>query len=259
MRGYMKFKAECAKEVVELGANEQLVCATRNWFNLANAGNYSYHFEWLGRPIIQYPQDMVAMQELIWEVKPDLIIETGIAHGGSLIFSASMLALLDVCEAVEEGRVFDSMQTRRQVIGIDIEIRPHNREAIEKHPMSHRIEMIEGSSIDPGIISLVKDKAKNYERILVCLDSNHTHDHVLAELEAYAPLVSPGSYCVVFDTIIEDMSEGSFPDRPWDKGNNPKTAVWEYLESHPEFEIDKSIEHKLLITVAPDGYLRRVK
>ena len=220
---------------------------------------YSYKFHWLSRKIIQYPQDIVAMQELIWRVKPDLIIETGIAHGGSLIFSASILSLLDICEAVKAETVFDPHRTTRKVIGIDIEIRPNNREAIEKHPMGHRIEMIEGSSIDPGIISLVKDKAKNHERILVCLDSNHTHDHVLAELEAYAPLVSPGSYCVVFDTIIEDMSEGSFPDRPWDKGNNPKTAVWEYLESHPEFEIDKSIEHKLLITVAPDGYLRRVK
>ncbi len=199
------------------------------------------------------------MQELIWEVKPDLIIETGIAHGGSLIFSASMLALLDVCTAVETGQAFDPLQLSRKVIGIDIEIRPHNREAIEKHPMSHRIEMIEGSSVDPDIVSLVKEKAKGYERILVCLDSNHTHDHVLAELDAYAPLVSKGSYCVVFDTIIEDMPEGSFPDRPWDKGNNPKTAVWEYLMAHPEFEIDKAIQHKLLITVAPDGYLKRFR
>jgi len=257
MRGYEKFKAECAKEVVELVANEELVRATRNWFNLANSGKYSYHFEWLGRPIIQYPQDIVAMQELIWRVKPDLIIETGIAHGGSLVFSASMLSLLDICEAVESGTAFNPHQTRRKVIGIDIEIRPHNREAIEKHPMSHRIEMIEGSSIDPEVVAKVKEMAKGSQRILVCLDSNHTHDHVLSELEAYAPLVSVGSYCMVFDTIIEDMPEGSFPDRPWDKGNNPKTAVWEYLKTHPEFEIDKSIQHKLLITVAPDGYLRR--
>lgn len=229
---------------------------------------YSYNFTWLGRPIIQYPQDIVAVQELIWQVKPDLIIETGIAHGGSLIFSASMLTLLDVCEAVEAGTAFDPEQAKRKVIGIDIEIRPHNREAIERHPMSHRIDMIEGSSIDPDIVSLVKEKAKGYERILVCLDSNHTHEHVLAELEAYAPLVSVGSYCVVFDTIIEDMPEGSFPDRPWGKGNNPKTAVHEYLSRLREegrtasdgrplhFEIDKMIENKLLITVAPDGYLK---
>ena len=258
MNEYEHFVKERQKEIASLGANKQVASATRDWFNLANAEKYSYHFDWLGRPIIQYPQDIVAMQELIWQIRPDLIIETGIAHGGSLIFSASMLALLDVCEAVESGVVFDPAQTRRKVIGIDIEIRPHNRKAIENHPMSHRIEMIEGSSVDPDIVSLVKEKAKGYERILVYLDSNHTHDHVLAELEAYAPLVSPGSYCVVFDTIIEDMPEGSFPDRPWDKGNNPKTAVWEYLKAHPEFEIDKSIQHKLLITVAPDGYLKRI-
>jgi cephalosporin hydroxylase len=198
------------------------------------------------------------MQELIWQVQPDLIIETGIAHGGSLIFSASMLALLDLCDAVAKGTALDPKAAKRKVIGIDIDIRPHNREAIEKHPMSHRIEMIEGSSIDPEIIAQVRQAAKGYQRVLVCLDSNHTHDHVLAELEAYAPLVIVGSYCVVFDTIIEDMPPGSFPDRPWDKGNNPKTAVWEFLKSHPEFEIDKSIPHKLLITVAPDGYLRRI-
>jgi len=261
MGNYTLFKEECLREIEKQGNDPELKCHATRWFNIAHAEEfkYSYHFEWLGRPIIQYPQDMVAMQEIIWDTKPDLIIETGIAHGGSLIFSASMLALLDVCEAVESGSVFNPRQAKRKVIGVDIEIRPHNREAIEKHPMNHRIEMIEGSSVDPDIVALVREKAKKHKRILVCLDSNHTHEHVLAELNAYAPLVSPGSYCVVFDTIIEDMPEGSFPDRPWDKGNNPKTAVWEYLKTHSEFEIDKSIQHKLLITVAPDGYLKRVK
>lgn len=220
---------------------------------------YSYNFSSLGRPIIQFPQDMVAVQELIWKVKPDLIIETGIAHGGSLILSASMLALLDYCDAVESRKKLDPKTTRRRVLGIDIDIRKHNRQAIEAHPMAHKIDMIQGSSIDPEMIDKVHKYAKGHERILVCLDSNHTHEHVLAELEAYAPLVTKDSYCVVFDTVIEDMPEGSFPDRPWGKGNNPKTAVWEYLKSHPEFEIDKSIQHKLLITVAPDGYLKRVK
>ncbi|WP_448533983.1 cephalosporin hydroxylase family protein [Parathermosynechococcus lividus] len=219
---------------------------------------YPYHFEWLGRPIIQYPQDMVAMQELIWHVKPDLIIETGIAHGGSLIFSASLLTLLDVCEAIESGQTYDPKASRRKVVGIDIEIRPHNREAIEAHPLYPRIHMIEGSSIDPAVVDQVRDIAKGHDKIMVCLDSNHTHDHVLAELEAYAPLVSVGSYCVVFDTVIEDMPADMFPDRPWEPGNNPKTAVWEFLKTHPEFEIDKSIQHKLLITVAPDGYLKRI-
>jgi cephalosporin hydroxylase len=220
---------------------------------------YSYNFEWLGRPIIQYPQDIVAMQELIWQIKPDLIIETGIAHGGSLILSASMLSFLDMCEAIEIGATFDPCQSRRKVLGIDIDICAHNRASIEAHPMASRIEMIEGSSIAPEIVSTVKQFATNYGRILICLDSNHTHEHVLAELEAYAPLVSKGSYCVVFDTIIEDMPDDMFSDRPWGKGDNPKTAVWAYLKSHSEFEIDKSIQHKLLITVAPDGYLKRIK
>ena len=197
------------------------------------------------------------MQELIWAVKPDLIIETGIAHGGSLIMSASMLALLDMCEAINAGAVLDPKKSKRKVLGLDIDIRQHNREAIEAHPMSPRIQMIQGSSIAPEVVEQVKAVAKNYQRILVCLDSNHTHDHVLAELEAYAPLTSVGSYCVVFDTIIEDMPKAMFPDRPWGPGDNPKTAVWEYLESHPEFEIDKRIQHKLMITVAPDGYLKR--
>jgi cephalosporin hydroxylase len=219
---------------------------------------YSYNFEWMGMPIIQYPQDIAALQEIIWAVKPHLIIETGIAHGGSLVFSASMLALLDYCEAAEIGVLLNPAEPIRHVLGIDIDIRAHNRAAIEDHPMFGRIQMIEGSSIDSEIIEQVYASAKEYKRVLVCLDSMHTHDHVLAELEAYAPLVSSGSYCVVFDTIIEDMPPGSFPDRPWGKGNNPKTAVWEFLKIHHEFKIDKEIEQKLLITVAPDGFLRRI-
>jgi cephalosporin hydroxylase len=189
------------------------------------------------------------MQELIWSIQPDLIIETGIAHGGSLIFSASMLELNAACGGPQNA----------EVLGVDIDIRAHNREAIEAHPMAKRISMIQGSSIAPEVIDQVKTKASGKQRVLVCLDSNHTHDHVLAELQAYAPLTSLGSYCIVFDTIIEDMPADMFPDRPWGPGNNPKTAVWEFLKTHPEFEIDKNIEHKLLITVAPDGYLRRVK
>ena len=244
--------------VVEMSKDVELQEAKTRLFNATCDYKYSYNFEWLGRPIIQYPQDMVAMQELIWQIKPDLIIETGIAHGGSLILSASMLALLDMTEAIETGVTsFNPQQSKRKVLGIDIDIRAHNREAIEVHPMASRIQMIQGSSISPEIIGQVKDIAKNYKRILVCLDSNHTHDHVLAELEAYAPLTSVDSYCVVFDTIVEDMPDEMFPDRPWGKGNNPKTAVWEYLKTHSEFEIDKQIENKLLITVAPDGFLKR--
>ena len=238
---------------------DQRLWAAGMKFMLASiAPKYSYNFKWLGRPIIQYPQDMIALQELIWQIKPNLILETGIAHGGSLIMSASMLTLLDYCDAVDAGQTLDPAQPRRKVLGLDIDIRAHNRAAIEAHPLAGRIEMIEGSSIAPAVIKQVKQRAKDYDRILVCLDSNHTHDHVLAELEAYAPLVTQGSYCVVFDTIIEDLPAGSFPDRPWDKGNNPKTAVWEYLKTHPEFEIDHEIDDKLLISVAPCGFLKRI-
>jgi len=218
---------------------------------------YSYNFSWQDRPIIQYPQDIIAMQEIIWQVKPDLIIETGIAHGGSLIFSASMLAMLDIEDAIKANVVINPNESNRKILGIDIDIRAHNKKAIEDHPMSSRIQMIEGSSVDESIIQQVKEIAKNYKNILVCLDSNHTHDHVLSELEAYASLTSINSYCVVFDTLIEDMPKNSYQDRLWDIGNNPKTAVWEYLKDHSEFEIDKSIHNKLMITVAPDGYLRR--
>lgn len=259
MSEYKKFKEECALENFDQGANPDLKSATQNWFNLANQHKYSYHFEWMGRPIIQYPQDMTAMQEVIWEVKPDLIIETGIAHGGSLIMNASLLAMLDYCEAIEQSQLIDPKKPKRRVLGIDIDIREHNRKAIEEHPMSNRIDMIQGSSVAEDIVAKVHEYAKSYKRILVSLDSNHTHEHVLAELQAYAPLTSKDSYCVVFDTIVEDMPAGMFPDRPWGKGDNPKTAVWEYLKTHPEFEIDKSIQNKLLITVAPDGYLKRVR
>ncbi len=231
---------------------------------------YSYNFTWLSRPIIQYPQDMVAMQELIWKIRPDLIIETGIAHGGSLILSASMLAMMDYCDAVEAGVSLDPSKSSRRVLGLDIDIREHNKTAIEQHPLSHMIEMIEGSSIDVSIVEKVKNIAKKYTKVLVCLDSNHTHDHVLAELQAYAPLTSRGSYCVVFDTLIEELPQSMYPDRSWGPGNNPKTAVFKYIEKLKEgtvlaidgkpliFEIDKDIESKILISVAPDGYLRRV-
>lgn len=231
---------------------------------------YSYRFSWLSRPIIQYPSDIVAMQELIWQVKPELIVETGIAHGGSLIFSASMLALLDYCEAMQQRRPLGVKRPRRRVLGIDIDIRAENRTAIEAHPLANRVEMIQGSSIAPQILDKVREKARGYDRIMVCLDSNHTHEHVLQELESYAPLTSPGSYCVVFDTIIQELPEGSFPDRPWGKGNNPQTAVVEYLRRLNDegrtavdgtpliLAVDQSIEERLLITVAPGGYLKRV-
>ena len=249
MNDIERFEKDCDERVNSYKNNNNLLSVS-SAFGLETLDvGYSYNFKWLGRPIIQYPQDIVAMQEIIWQVKPDLIIETGIAHGGSVIFHASMIALLEKCGCIERGHV----------VAVDIDIREHNKVEIEKHPLASYITMIQGSSADHSIINQVKEAAKGYKKILVSLDSNHTHEHVLAELEAYAPLVSLGSYCVVFDTVIEDMPEDAFPDRPWGRGNNPKTAVWEYLKKHNEFEIDECIHNKLLITVAPDGYLKRVK
>ncbi|HEY4798923.1 MAG TPA: cephalosporin hydroxylase family protein [Bacteroidia bacterium] len=224
-----------SKELKELGLKFMLDTA---------ANKYSYNFSWMGRPIIAFPQDMIAMQEIIWEVKPDLIIETGVAHGGSIVYYASLLQLIG-----GDGLV----------VGIDIDIRKHNRDLIEAHPMFKRMRLIEGSSISAGVIDQVKQIASTRKKVMVCLDSNHTHAHVLQELSLYAPLTSKGSYCVVFDTVVEDIPSDYEWNRPWGKGNNPKTAVWEFLKSHPEFEVDSSIHNKLLITVAPDGYLKRVK
>ena len=252
-----KFKQEVCQRVSRNAENAALRKSAGSFVLESTEPKYSYNFEWLGRPIIQYPQDVVAMEEIIWEVKPDLIIETGIAHGGSLIFSASMLALLDMCEAIEQKQIFDPSQSKRKVLAVDIDIRAHNRAAIEAHPMASRIQMIQGSSVASDIIGQIRTIAETYSKILVCLDSNHTHEHVLAELEAYAPLVSAGSYCVVFDTIIEDLPKEMYPDRPWGPGNNPKTAVREFLKSHPEFSVDSSIDNKLLISVAPQGFLRK--
>lgn len=239
-----KFAEQNRRAIAEMGKDAALHRATREWFNAANRHGYSYHFEWLGRPVIQYPQDIVAMQEIIWNTRPDLIIETGIAHGGSLIFHASMLKLLG-----GEGRV----------LGIDIDIREHNRTEIERHPMYERITMIEGSSTDTNVLEKVRAFATSAARVLVILDSNHTHEHALKEMEVYSPLVTRGSYLVVFDTVIEDLPEDAFPDRPWSRGNNPKTAVWEFLKKNDRFEIDREIQDKLQITVAPDGYLKCVK
>jgi cephalosporin hydroxylase len=254
-----EFEKEVSKRIEEVPQNKALLAAANSFKTETILSKYSYNFSWLGRPVIQYPQELVQMQDLIWSIKPDLIIETGIAHGGSLIMSASMLAVLDLCDGIDSGTTIDPNKSKRKVLGIDLDIRPHNKTAIETHPMASRIQMIQGSSIDPGIIAKVHAVAANYSRVLVCLDSNHTHEHVLAELNAYAPLTTVGSYCVAFDTIIEEMPKKIFTDRHWGPGNNPKTAVLEYIKAHPEFEIDKRINNKLLISVAPDGYLRRVR
>ena len=236
------FQNECAERAASYPEKDDLVAAAQAFNVASNREKYSYNFTWMGRPIIQYPQDMIAMQELIWRIQPDLLIETGIAHGGSLIFYASLFELIG----------------KGEVIGIDIDIRAHNRREIEAHPMFKRITMLEGSAIDETLVDEVKKLASGKQTIMVCLDSNHTHDHVLREMELYSPFVTAGSYLVVFDTIVEDMPAQMY-DRPWDKGDNPKTAVWEFLKHTDDFEIDHAIDNKLLISVAPEGYLKRVK
>lgn len=251
------FADERSQRIRNFGVDYPFLTLSRDWLQASMLRKYVYNFDWLGRPIIQYPQDMVAMQELVWQVRPDLIIETGIAHGGSLVLSASLLAMLDMCDAIEAGAIMDPRQSSRKVIGIDIDIRAHNRAAIESHPMASRIQMVQGSSIAVETVAAVHAASAGYQRVLVLLDSMHTHDHVLAELDAYAPLVTPGSYCVVFDTFVEDMPPGFFDDRPWDVGNNPKTALRQWLQSHPDFETDASWPNKLMVTVAPEGFLRR--
>ncbi|HUU90001.1 MAG TPA: cephalosporin hydroxylase family protein [Phycisphaerae bacterium] len=227
-----------------MGSNRELKKMAVDFLRETAPYRYTYHFTWLGLPIIQLPQDIVAVQDIVWRVKPDLIIETGVAHGGSLILSASLLELIG-----GEG----------EVLGIDIDIHPHNRAAIEGHPLARRVRLIEGSSTDPEVAARAAGMARGKKSVLVMLDSDHTHDHVLRELHLYSPLVTVGSYLVVFDTSIDDMPAGLYPGRPWGRGNNPRTAVREFLATNDQFVVDQEIEDKILVTVASGGYLTRVK
>lgn len=243
-----EFERESLAEIKRQGNDTELKEKSLDWIKKANMSKYSYHFKWLGRPIIQYPQDIVALQEIIFKIKPDLIIETGVARGGTLVLSSSMLELNALCGGPADAKV----------IGIDIDLREHNKNAIDSHPLSKRIRTLKGSSIDPRVVEEIRSYAKNKKSILVYLDSNHTHEHVARELEVYSPLVTKGSYCIVFDTIIEDLPKDTHPNRPWNVGNNPKTAVIEFLKNNPEFKIDTEIDNKLLVSVAPQGFLQKV-
>lgn len=247
------FEQEIAESIQLQGKIPTLASAASAFLIESIASRYSYNFTWLGRPIIQYPQDIVGLQEIVFAVKPDLIIETGVAHGGSLILSASLLAMLDLEDQNNEEKL-----VKRRVIGIDIDIREHNRIAIENHFLSRYIQLIEGSSVNPEIISKVSTEASQYKTVLVCLDSNHTHDHVLAELGAYSPFVTLNSYCIVFDTVIEQLPANTFNDRPWCIGNNPMSAIREFITQNSDFEIDTTMDYKLLISAVPNGYLKRV-
>lgn len=228
--------------ILALASDDTLHSASLDWMLKADANKYSYNFTWMGRPIIRYPNDIVVFQEVVWRSKPDLIIETGIAHGGSLILSASLLELLG-----GNGRV----------VGVDVDIRSHNRKAIEQHPMAHRITMIEGSSTSLNVIEQLREIVKSHSRVMVVLDSLHTHDHVLAELRLYSRFVTEGCYLVLPDTFIEYFPPGYFANRPWDVGNNPMTALRQFLKEEPNFTIDELTSSKALISEAPDGYLVR--
>jgi cephalosporin hydroxylase len=238
-----RFAEEVRGNIDRLTADADMQALSRAWLAEVTRRRYTYNFSWLGRPVIQLPQDLVAVQELIWQVRPDLVVETGVAHGGSLIHTASLLELLG---------------GDRLVVGVDVEIRPHNRREIERHPLAHRIRLLEGSSTDARVVAAVREHAKGRRAVMVILDSDHTHAHVRRELDLYAPLVTRASYLVVFDTLIEDLPDELFAGRPWGKGNNPKTAVWEFLTTTARFEIDSRIPAKLLLSCAPDGFLRCV-
>ncbi|HEU4367466.1 MAG TPA: cephalosporin hydroxylase family protein [Methylomirabilota bacterium] len=238
-----RFSDEVKANIDRLLADDKLQALSHAWLAEVTRIRYTYNFTWLGRPVIQLPQDLLAVQELIWQVQPDLVVETGVAHGGSLIHSASVLELLG---------------GDRLVVGVDVDIRAHNRREIEGHPLSKRIRLIEGSSTDARVAADVREHARGRHAVLAILDSDHTHAHVLRELELYAPLITRGSYLIVFDTLIEDLPDELFAGQRWGRGNNPKTAVRQFLTTTGRFEIDARVPAKLLLSCAPDGYLRCV-
>lgn len=247
MKNYKKSFIKEKLSRIKSNKNNLSFCnASKNFLTHSITPKYSYNFSWLGIPIIQIPQDIHQLQEIIWDVKPNLIIETGIAHGGSLIFSASMLAILNIYK-----------KEKRKVIGIDVDLKKHNKAILDKHFMKKYISFINGSSTDIKVFNKIKKISKNYKKILVILDSNHTHEHVLKELNLYSQLVSKNSYCIVFDTIINEMPNNYYPDRNWDKSNNPMTAIKEFLKSNKNFKIDREIDHKLMVSMAKNGYLKK--
>lgn len=247
-----EFAAAVHAGIAAQGSDRVFRDLSHEWMVASARHRYSYNFSWLGLPIIQYPQDIVAVQELVWRVQPTLIVETGVARGGSMLLLASLLAILDACE---EG----AGSIERRVVGIDIDVRPWNRDAVESHPLARYVRLIEGSSTAPEVVETVAGLADGHERVLVLLDSDHSHAHVLEELRLYAPLVSVGSYCVVFDTVVEDLPEDALFGRPWSPGNSPRTAVRAFLEEDDRFVVDDAMDAKLMLSVAPGGFLHRVR
>jgi cephalosporin hydroxylase len=225
-------------------ADSEMIASTRTFLGKTFEYGYYRNFTWLGRPVIQYPQDVVALQQLIWEYKPTLIVETGVAHGGALILYASILELIG---------------GPGEVVGIEVEFRSHNREAVANHNLSKRISVIDGSSIDPSVVAQVREIASRHERVMVVLDSLHTHEHVLAELRQYSAFVRAGGPLVVFGTSVAYIDPSVDLKREWDQKRNPKSALDEFLLESDRFEVDREINDSLLITDAPGGYLRCIK
>lgn len=250
-----EFNRNSISNIKKMWSDENVKNLSQEWINQTGKHNYVYNWRWFGLPIIQLPADIVATQELIWKIEPTVIIETGVARGGSLIFNASQLAMLDLCK-YGSASILDS---ERRCIGIDIDIRPHNRYAIESHPLAPMVQMVEGSSTDEKTFNKVMEFIKPDDKIMVILDSNHTHAHVKEELAMYSSLVSLDSYIIVHDTGIEFSPDSSFKNRDWSIGNNPLTAVREFIDSNDNFQIDKLQSNKLLITSSPDGYLQRIR
>ena len=232
------------KELIGGMAKDQEVAARNLDLLVASDKNgYSYMWDWLGVPIIQMPADIVAMQEIIWKTRPDVIVETGIARGGSAILHTSLLRLTG-----KPGKV----------IAVDIDIRAHNRETIESHPLGDGVTLIEGSSVDPVIIDKIRSLIPADSRVMVVLDSDHTHSHVLAELQLYSQFVTPGMYLIAADTFVEELPVQLHRPREWGPGDNPKTAVDSFLASAPDFKLDADLAAKMLMSSSAAGYLRRI-
>jgi cephalosporin hydroxylase len=247
MNDELEFAREVQSRINAQGNEIDLVSSANKFLEAGLKTKYIYNFSWLGRPIIQTPQDIVALQEIIFRIKPDLIIDIGIARGGSIVFFASLLELNTLYGGNRDAKV----------LGVEIDLRAHNRSAIEESPLSKRIELIDGSSLNPDVISQVAKLTENKKTVMVCLDSLHTHEHVLAELEIYSKFVTSGSYCIVFDTSIEGMEDSLFIDRPWKTGDSPGSAVKEFLSKERSFVIDESIDNQLVFTMNKNGYLKR--
>jgi cephalosporin hydroxylase len=246
--------------LLALSSNRDLGKLSKQWLYESIRCNYLYNFSWLGIPIIQLPQDMYAVQELIWKVKPDLIIETGVAHGGSLFLSSTLLRLLDLSDCVSSNQLYDPSCPKRKVIGIDIEFREHNLRAIETHPLSSNIHLIKGSSIDQEVVDEIFANVQGAKNVLIILDSRHTSEHVKQELKMYSPFVSVGSYIIVMDTFVESLPNDTWRSNvEYSVGNGPMIACDEFLEGNSEFIVDSTIENKLQLTSSPSGFLLRVK